>query len=69
MIDDEELEDLARLEANLSTEVGKIVLDMLAEFTRYYKVSFLQHDWLLIELSYFDACRNKCRATMATIHL
>ena len=39
MVDEQELEDTARLEANLSTEVGKIALDMLAEFTRHYKVS------------------------------
>jgi len=39
MVDEQELEDMSRLEANLSTEVGKIVLDMLGEFTRHHKVS------------------------------
>ena len=38
MVGDDELEELSRFDANMSTEVGKIVLDMLAEFARLYKV-------------------------------
>ncbi|XP_076805731.1 dedicator of cytokinesis protein 9-like isoform X3 [Clavelina lepadiformis] len=44
MVDDHELRQLTLLEASLATEVGKIVLDMLAEFTRQYKKQLQSRD-------------------------
>lgn len=38
MVDDSELEEISLLEANLSTEAGKIVLDVTTEFLRHHKV-------------------------------
>jgi len=54
MVDEADLSQLTLLESNLSTEVGLIVLDMMAEFTRQYRVCLCENKhWFILWKCFF----------------